>query len=122
MGLSRHSSYLNCPAHYEGTPARRVHRKGTDASTLHPIFSSRADIRFQRRHRCVPGSLSASLSRADGGHAERVEENLREFDQEAIGVKYKGINKEPMDQAEAVVWDKIQERACSRQNAASVAQ
>jgi FMN-dependent NADH-azoreductase len=28
------------------------------------------------------------------------EENLPEFDQEAIGAKYKGINKEPMDQAE----------------------
>ena len=25
------------------------------------------------------------------------EENLPEFDQEAIGAKYKGINKEPMD-------------------------
>ena len=39
------------------------------------------------------------------------EENLPEFDQEAIGAKYKGINKEPMDQAEAAVWDKIQELA-----------
>jgi FMN-dependent NADH-azoreductase len=34
------------------------------------------------------------------------EEKLPEFDQEAIGAKYKGINKEPMDQAEAAVWDK----------------
>jgi FMN-dependent NADH-azoreductase len=39
------------------------------------------------------------------------EENLPEFDQEAIGAKYKGINKEPMDAAEAAVWDKIQELA-----------
>jgi FMN-dependent NADH-azoreductase len=39
------------------------------------------------------------------------EENLPEFDQEAIGAKYKGINKEPMDPAEAAVWDKIQELA-----------
>src|SRR5260370_36500218 len=39
------------------------------------------------------------------------EEKLPDFDQEAIGAKYKGINKEPMDQAEAAVWDKIQELA-----------
>ena len=39
------------------------------------------------------------------------EENLPDFDQEAIGAKYKGVNKEPMDQAEAAVWDKIQELA-----------
>jgi FMN-dependent NADH-azoreductase len=39
------------------------------------------------------------------------EEGLPEFDQEAIGAKYKGINKEPMDQAETAVWDKIQELA-----------
>jgi hypothetical protein len=32
-----------------------------------------------------------------------------EFDQEAIGAKYKGINKEPMDAAEQKVWDRIQE-------------
>ena len=37
------------------------------------------------------------------------EENLPEFDQEAIGAKYKGINKEPMDEAEQKVWDRIQE-------------
>jgi FMN-dependent NADH-azoreductase len=34
------------------------------------------------------------------------EENLPEFDQEAIGAKYKGINKEPMDPTEAGVWNK----------------
>ena len=45
------------------------------------------------------------------------EEDLPEFDQEAIGAKYKGINKEPMDQAEAVVWDKIQELAARFQKA-----
>jgi FMN-dependent NADH-azoreductase len=39
------------------------------------------------------------------------EENLPEFDQKAIGAKYKGINKEPMNTAEAAVWDKIQELA-----------
>src|SRR5258707_13360172 len=39
------------------------------------------------------------------------EEKLPDFDQEAIGAKYKGVNKEPMDQAEAAVWDKIQELA-----------
>jgi len=36
------------------------------------------------------------------------EENLPEFDQEAIGAKYKGINKEPMNDAEQKVWDRIQ--------------
>ena len=45
------------------------------------------------------------------------EENLPEFDQEAIGAKYKGINKEPMDPAEAAVWDKIQELAARFQRA-----
>ncbi len=39
------------------------------------------------------------------------EEKLPDFDQEAIGAKYKGVNKEPMDQAETAVWDKIQELA-----------
>jgi FMN-dependent NADH-azoreductase len=39
------------------------------------------------------------------------EEKLADFDQEAIGAKYKGINKEPMDPAEAEVWDTIQELA-----------
>ena len=39
------------------------------------------------------------------------EENLPEFDQEAIGAKYKGINKEAMDPAEAAVWHTIQELA-----------
>src|SRR6202165_1444731 len=37
------------------------------------------------------------------------EDKLPEFDQEAIGAKYKGVNKERMDQAETAVWDKIQE-------------
>ena len=37
------------------------------------------------------------------------EENLPEFDQEAIGAKYKGINQQPMDEAEQKVWDRIQE-------------
>jgi FMN-dependent NADH-azoreductase len=45
------------------------------------------------------------------------EENLPEFDQEAIGAKYKGINKEPMDPAEAAVWDKIKELAARFQRA-----
>jgi FMN-dependent NADH-azoreductase len=45
------------------------------------------------------------------------EEHLPDFDQEAIGAKYKGINKEPMDQAEAAVWDKIRELAARFQRA-----
>jgi FMN-dependent NADH-azoreductase len=44
-------------------------------------------------------------------------ERLPDFDQEAIGAKYKGINKEPMDQAETVVWEKIQELAARFQQA-----
>src|SRR5258708_843172 len=36
------------------------------------------------------------------------EESLPDFDEEAIGAKYKGVNKQPMDQAETAVWDKIQ--------------
>jgi FMN-dependent NADH-azoreductase len=34
------------------------------------------------------------------------EEKLPDFDQEAIGAKYKGVYKQPMDQAETAVWDK----------------
>lgn len=37
------------------------------------------------------------------------DEKLPEFDQEAIGAKYKGINREPMDAAEQKVWGRIQE-------------
>ena len=37
------------------------------------------------------------------------DEKLPEFDQEAIGAKYKGINEEPMDEAEQKVWDRIHE-------------
>jgi FMN-dependent NADH-azoreductase len=44
-------------------------------------------------------------------------ENLPDFDQEAIGAKYKGVNREPMDQAETVVWNKIQELALRFQQA-----
>jgi FMN-dependent NADH-azoreductase len=36
------------------------------------------------------------------------EEDLPEFDSKAIGAKYKGINREPMDEIEAAVWDRIQ--------------
>ena len=39
------------------------------------------------------------------------DENLADFDQEAIGAKYKGISKEPMDPAEAAIWEKIRELA-----------
>jgi FMN-dependent NADH-azoreductase len=48
------------------------------------------------------------------------EEKLPDFDQEAIGAKYKGINKEPMDQAEAAVWNKIQELALRFQKASRI--
>jgi FMN-dependent NADH-azoreductase len=45
------------------------------------------------------------------------EEKLPDFDQEAIGAKYKGINKEPMDATEAAVWSKIQDLAARFQKA-----
>ncbi len=45
------------------------------------------------------------------------EEKLPDFDREAIGAKYKGVNKEPMDQAESAVWNKIQELALRFQQA-----
>ena len=44
-------------------------------------------------------------------------EELPDFNQEAIGAKYKGVNKEPMDEAEIAVWDKIQELAARFQQA-----
>src|SRR4030088_2732095 len=46
------------------------------------------------------------------------DEKLPDFDQEAIGAKYKGVNKEPMDPGrETVVWEKIQELAVRFQQA-----
>ena len=45
------------------------------------------------------------------------EENLPDFDQQAFGAKYKGINQEPMDRAETAVWNKIQELAARFQQA-----
>jgi FMN-dependent NADH-azoreductase len=45
------------------------------------------------------------------------EENLPDFDQQAIGAKYKGMSKEPMDPAEAAVWEKILELAARFQRA-----
>src|SRR5271156_1043646 len=77
------------------------------------------------------GRRSASIAVADAflqayrqvSHEVKVdtlnvwEEKLPDFDQEAIGAKYKGINKEPMDTAEAAVWHKIQELAARFQRA-----
>src|SRR6201987_3232990 len=37
------------------------------------------------------------------------QESGPEFDQEGIGPKHKGINKQPMNEAEQKVWDRIQE-------------
>jgi FMN-dependent NADH-azoreductase len=39
------------------------------------------------------------------------DENLPEFDREAIGAKYKGINNEPMNEAESAIWVRIEELA-----------
>jgi FMN-dependent NADH-azoreductase len=46
------------------------------------------------------------------------EEKLPDFDQEAIGAKYKGVNRERMDPGrETAVWEKIQELAARFQQA-----
>ena len=46
------------------------------------------------------------------------EENLPDFDQEAIGAKYKGVNKQRMAPGrETAVWNKIQELAVRFQQA-----
>src|SRR3984893_8336740 len=45
------------------------------------------------------------------------EERLPEFDQEAIGAKYKGVYKQPMNRAETAVWHKIRELAARFQQA-----
>jgi FMN-dependent NADH-azoreductase len=39
------------------------------------------------------------------------EENLPDFDSEAIGAKYKGVSHQPMDAAEAEIWERIQSLA-----------
>lgn len=39
------------------------------------------------------------------------EENLPDFDSEAIGAKYKGVSKEPLNSAELSVWDRMQSLA-----------
>ncbi|MFM0300434.1 NAD(P)H-dependent oxidoreductase [Paraburkholderia sediminicola] len=39
------------------------------------------------------------------------EENLPDFDSEAIGAKYKGVSKEPLNSAELSVWNRIQSLA-----------
>jgi FMN-dependent NADH-azoreductase len=36
------------------------------------------------------------------------EENLPDFDSEAIGAKYKGVSHKPMSAAEAEIWERIQ--------------
>src|ERR1700751_2766696 len=36
------------------------------------------------------------------------DEKLPDFDREAIGAKYKGINKQPMNEAESAIWVRIQ--------------
>jgi FMN-dependent NADH-azoreductase len=36
------------------------------------------------------------------------EEHLPDFDSQAIGAKYKGVSKEPMDSAELSIWNRIQ--------------
>src|ERR1700736_888525 len=45
------------------------------------------------------------------------EENLPDFDQDAIGAKYKGINKKPMDPAEEAVWNRIKDLVARFQRA-----
>ena len=45
------------------------------------------------------------------------EADLPEFDQEAIGAKYKGVNRRPMDPAETAIWHRIDELVARFQRA-----
>ncbi len=36
------------------------------------------------------------------------DEDLPDLDSRAIGAKYKGVSREPMDESEQAVWDRIQ--------------
>jgi FMN-dependent NADH-azoreductase len=40
-------------------------------------------------------------------------QHLPDFDQEAIGAKYKGVNKQPMDQAETAIGTKSRNWRCA---------
>jgi FMN-dependent NADH-azoreductase len=59
-----------------------------------------ADAFLEAYRRTCPGLVVDTLN--------VWEEDLPEFDSKAIGAKYKGINREPMDEIEAAVWDRIQ--------------
>ncbi len=77
------------------------------------------------------GGKSASIAVADAflaaylaEHPDTVvdtlnvfEENLPDYDAEAIGAKYKGAADQPMDEAEARLWDKIKKLAARFQKA-----
>ncbi|MEI9998920.1 MAG: NAD(P)H-dependent oxidoreductase [Verrucomicrobiota bacterium] len=65
---------------------------------------------FLEAYRCVCPDVSVDRLNV-------WDENLPDFDHEAIGAKYKGINKEPMDPAETAVWNKIQQLAARFQQA-----
>jgi FMN-dependent NADH-azoreductase len=56
--------------------------------------------------------LDAYLKTSDSIEVDTLnvwEENLPEFDSQAIGAKYKGVSKENMDDAELSAWIRIQE-------------
>ena len=77
------------------------------------------------------GAKSASIAVADAFLAAYLEthpdttidtlnvfeENLPDYDAEAIGAKYKGAADQPMDDAEAALWDQIKELAARFQAA-----
>jgi len=62
-----------------------------------------ADAFLEAYRKNCPGLIVDTLNVWD--------EKLPEFDSQAIGAKYKAINKQPMDSAEAAVWERIQELA-----------
>jgi len=39
------------------------------------------------------------------------DEQLPDFDSQAIGAKYKGVSREPMSESESAIWDRIQSLA-----------
>jgi FMN-dependent NADH-azoreductase len=70
------------------------------APAQHSEFSSRREICV---HRCDQAFLDAYEALYPDATIDTLnvwDENLPDFDQEAIGAKYKGVNKEPMDQTE----------------------
>ena len=89
------------------TPLHLNSEAGNHVSTQHPIVTAPIEVRVHCGGRRVSRSLPPSLPKVILDTLNVWKEQLPEFDQEAIGAKYKGINKEPMDEAEQKVWSRI---------------